>query len=106
MNPLRVTFGQHTLAEGETITKAMAQEPLKFYWPKERGHSYSVQMVDLDAPTYRHYLADQISLGSDGRLIYAYRPPNPPAGTHHYQVTVYDDTTTKVAYSANFYVVA
>ncbi len=37
-----MTFGDATLAPDQLITKAEAQKPIKFYWPKEVGKAYSV----------------------------------------------------------------
>lgn len=111
MSELKVTFGESTLASDQLITKAMAQQPIKFYWPKEAGHYYVVYMIDEDAvgsngQPYLHYRADSVTDKTDGNVMQPYRPPNPPSGVHRYKVVVLDEPSRTMLFDTTFRVAA
>ncbi|XP_042862087.1 phosphatidylethanolamine-binding protein 4-like isoform X2 [Penaeus japonicus] len=107
---LLVSFEQTTLTDCGTSGPKSLYTNLKNvkYEGAEAGHTYTLVMVDPDAPNHSasqawlHWILSKVE-GSDlqngnienGQLTVAYAPPTPPSGKHRYYFYLYEETQQK-----------
>ena len=97
-----LTLSDKPISPNSTVPLSVAQGPLTLTWRANPAKLYTVVMTDPDAPStqdpvnspYLHYLVsnipgDQIQYGD---TLMSYTPPNPPIGSHRYQVDIYEQT--------------
>lgn len=104
---------KHHVNLGNELDVAHTQKAPKVHFPTQKGHYYTLAMMDPDAPSrktheYRHWLhwlilnipgtgSDHIHVDS-GHVTSAYTGPSPPKGTglHRYVLVVYDQGEEQV----------
>lgn len=85
MSDLKIFFGDHEVANGETLPFMMTQNQPKYKFHSRKDDLYTLIMVDPDAPypenaKFKYYLHWIIVNNTD--IVSAYHPPSPPADSN------------------------